>query len=76
MKAIEHVLNRTDHNPTLVPGGFAEAVWGYREGKVERYWLKNNTGFIKVAIKYGLDMVPLISYRVTKMYKTSLKVTL
>jgi len=70
-KDIEYVLKNTDCNPTLCPGGFAESVFCWSDGKKEYSWLKNNSRFIQVAIKNKTDIIPTYSYGNTSMYRTN-----
>lgn len=70
-KDVEKVLRTTNCNPAICPGGFAEAVWCWSDENIEYSWLENNSRFIAVAIKHGLDIVPSYTYGVTSMYKTN-----
>jgi len=70
-KDVEHVLRTTDCNPTICPGGFAEAVWCWSNDKYEYSWLKNNSRFVAVAIKNQIDIVVTYSYGLTSMYRTN-----
>lgn len=70
-KDVERVLRTTDCNPAICPGGFAEAVWCWSDEKFEYSWLENNSRFIAVAIKNGLDIIPSYTYGLTSMYKTN-----
>jgi len=70
-KDVERVLRDTDCIPTICPGGFAEAVWCWSDGKYEYSWLKNNSRFMAVAIKNKLDIIVSYTYGLSSMYKTN-----
>jgi len=70
--SVERVLRDTDCIPAICPGGFAEAVWCWSNGKYEYSWLKNNSRFMAVAIKHKLDIIPSYTYGLTSMYKTNI----
>jgi len=69
-KDVEHVLRTTDCSPAVCPGGFAEALYCWSDGKYEHSWLKGNTRFMALAIKNKTDIIPNYTYRLTSMYRT------
>lgn len=70
-KDVERVLKTTDCMPSICPGGFAEAVYCWSDGKYEHAWLEGNSRFMAVAIKNQTDIVPTYTYGLTSMYKTN-----
>lgn len=70
-KNVEDIIRKTDCNPAICPGGFAEAVYCWTDGIHEHSWLKGNTRFMALAIKQKLDIIPSYTYGVTSMYRTN-----
>lgn len=70
-KDVQRVLQTTDCMPAVCPGGFAEAVYCWSDGKYEHSYLKGNKRFMAVAIKNQTDIIPTYTYGITSMYKTN-----
>lgn len=60
---------KTDADPALIPGGFAESVFANAtDTKYEYSYIKDRQGFIRIAIEAGHDIVPCYTFRATRMY--------
>lgn len=60
---------KTDTDPALIPGGFAESVFANSaERKYEYSYLKDRAGFVRISIEAGKDIVPIYTFRSTWMY--------
>lgn len=53
----------------LVPGGYEEAT--LTSQKVFRLFIKDRKGFVKLALKHGYSLVPVVIMNEHKMYKTT-----
>lgn len=53
----------------LVPGGYEEAT--VTSHKVFRLFLKNRKGFVKIALKHGYTLAPVVVLNEHKMFKTT-----
>ncbi len=69
-ESILRVLHEEKRSVGIFVGGFSEAVFTNPNSKVEYCYLKGRKGFIKLAIECGVDVVPLYSFGVTKLYST------
>eukprot|EP00927_Polykrikos_kofoidii_P077811 TRINITY_DN74717_c0_g1_i1.p1 TRINITY_DN74717_c0_g1~~TRINITY_DN74717_c0_g1_i1.p1 ORF type:complete len:380 (-),score=51.73 TRINITY_DN74717_c0_g1_i1:220-1359(-) len=60
---------KTDADPVLIPGGFAESVFASAGTKdVEYSYIKDRRGFIRICIEAGKDIVPMYGFRTSRMY--------
>jgi hypothetical protein len=60
---------KTDADPALIPGGFAESVFANSaDTRYEYSYIKDRQGFIRIAIEAGNDIVPVYTFRATRMY--------
>lgn len=67
-KTLRRVLKETNCSVALAPGGFSELVYaGYRENE-EVAFILGRYGFVKVALEHGLDLVPVYTFGLNKMY--------
>jgi len=67
--AIERWWDTPDIDPALIPGGFAESVFSNAsETNVEYSYIKDRKGFVRIAIANGKDIVPVYTFRATRMY--------
>jgi len=57
-------------SPAVCPGGRSEACYSGASSTHEFAWLEGRKGFIKVAIEAGVDIIPLYTFGLDKMYKT------
>jgi len=68
-KEITKWWNTPDIDPALIPGGFAESVFASAyDDKYEYSYLKDRKGFIRIAVEAGKDIVPVYTFRSTRMY--------
>jgi hypothetical protein len=60
---------KTGADPALIPGGFAESVFANASDTEHEYsYIKDRKGFVRIAIEAGADMVPLYTFRSSRMY--------
>lgn len=76
MKTMRRIILETKNDPKpmsplLLPGGFSEACYAGYSDDYDVSFIKGRTGFIKLAIEQGLDIIPTYSFGVTSMYKVS-----
>lgn len=57
-------------SPAIIPGGFSEAVYTNASPDYEYAYLAERTGFVRLAIEYGVDIIPTYSYGLNDMYTT------
>ncbi|CAE8623438.1 unnamed protein product [Polarella glacialis] len=68
-RAITKWWKTPDTDPALIPGGFAEAVFANAgERKYEYSYLKGRTGFMRICLEEGKDIVPCYTFRASRMY--------
>ena len=68
-KSIERWWNETEADPAVAPGGFAEGVFSdAADPTVEYSYIKDRTGFLRICIENGKDIVPIYTFRATQMY--------
>uniref|UniRef100_A0A183BUF7 Acyltransferase n=1 Tax=Globodera pallida TaxID=36090 RepID=A0A183BUF7_GLOPA len=62
--SIGHVLSLPPEGNSvgIVPGGVAEIFFSQAGGEVHKLKLANRKGFVKLAIKYGADLVPVYHF--------------
>ncbi|KAI3422565.1 Acyl-CoA wax alcohol acyltransferase 1 [Globodera pallida] len=62
--SIGHVLSLPPEGNSvgIVPGGVAEIFFSQAGGEVHKLKLANRKGFVKMAIKYGADLVPVYHF--------------
>ena len=56
--------------PALIPGGFSEAVYTAASPDEEYAYLAERSGFVKLAIEHGVDIIPSYTYGLNDMYHT------
>ena len=56
--------------PAIIPGGFSEAVYTNAHPTEEYAYLADRTGFVRLAIEHGVDIIPAYSYGLNDMYTT------
>lgn len=67
-KNMERIMKK-NKSIGLVPGGYEEAT--ITSHKVFRLYLKDRKGFVKLALKYGYSLVPIVVMNEHKMFKTT-----
>lgn len=59
----------SDTDPALLPGGFAESVFANAADRQYEYsYIKDRKGFIRICLEEGKDIVPVYTFRATRMY--------
>jgi len=67
---IVRILRKTTFSPALIPGGFAEAVYTNAQPDLEFSYIKERSGFIKLAIEEKVDIIVTYSFGLNDMYHT------
>lgn len=57
--------------PALIPGGFSEAVYTAASPTEEYAYLAGRTGFVRLAIEHGVDIIPSYTFGLNDMYHTA-----
>lgn len=69
-KTIRKLLRTTGMSPAIIPGGFSEAVYTNADPSIEYNYIGDRTGFVRLAIEHGVDIIPAYSYGLNDMYRT------
>jgi len=67
---IKRLLRGGKLTPCLIPGGFSEATFTGADPKVEYNWIADRSGFVRLAIEAGVDIIPSYSFGLNDMYWT------
>jgi 2-acylglycerol O-acyltransferase 2 len=68
-KSVAEAILRSGHSILVLPGGEAEQI-RTQYGK-EIIYLKNRKGFIKLALRHGVPVVPMYAFGVSDYYYTT-----
>ncbi|KAL1511119.1 hypothetical protein AB1Y20_005939 [Prymnesium parvum] len=67
---IRRILRDTTFSPALIPGGFSEACYTNASPVVEYAYIADRTGFLRLAIEAGVDIIVTYTYGLNDMYRT------
>jgi hypothetical protein len=67
---VHDVMKDPSRSIAICPGGFSEAVFADARDPVEYSFIKDRLGFIKMAIWYNRDIVPVYSFGQSQLYYT------
>jgi hypothetical protein len=67
---IRKILRETNLTPAIIPGGFSEAVYTNAHPEVEYNYIADRLGFVRLAIEFGVDIIPAYTFGINDMYST------